>query len=127
MEEQDKTRLIEQYIEAYNAFDIDGMLATLSGDIQFENLQNGDLTASAHGTAEFAAMAEQSKDLFTQRQQSLSQFEFDADVTKVNIDYQGTLAVDLPNGFKAGQVLSIKGRSEFQFSNGKISLIRDIS
>ncbi|HAS8484195.1 TPA: nuclear transport factor 2 family protein, partial [Vibrio vulnificus] len=45
----------------------------------------------------------------------------------VNIDYTGTLAIDLPNGLKSGQVLELKGQTYFEFQNGKISHIKDVS
>ncbi len=37
MDNSYKKDLIDRYISAYNAFDVEGMLALLSPDIRFEN------------------------------------------------------------------------------------------
>ena len=44
-----------------------------------------------------------------------------------DIVYEGVLAVDLPNGMKAGEELRINGCSEFEFKDGKIYRITDFS
>jgi len=41
--------LIERYVAAYNAFDVEGMLATLAADVRFENWSGGQLTAASDG------------------------------------------------------------------------------
>ncbi|WP_367584473.1 hypothetical protein [Paenibacillus sp. FJAT-26967] len=43
------------------------------------------------------------------------------------IDYEGILAVDLPNGLKTGDNIQLKGKSVFRIEEGKISLIEDYS
>jgi hypothetical protein len=45
----------------------------------------------------------------------------------VAIAYEAELAIDLPNGMKAGDRLSLAGRSEFRFRDGKISHLVDHS
>jgi hypothetical protein len=45
----------------------------------------------------------------------------------VGIDFEGTLAIDLPNGMKAGEVIRTTGRTEFVFRDGLIQQITDIS
>ena len=37
MTDLDRQHLIERYIAAYNAFDIEGMAAVLSPDVRFDN------------------------------------------------------------------------------------------
>lgn len=46
---------------------------------------------------------------------------------EIQIDYEATLAVDLPNGLKAGSKIQLKGKSIFGFLEEKISLIEDYS
>ena len=45
----------------------------------------------------------------------------------MDIYYEGVLAVDFPNGMKAGKVLRLNGQSEFEFKDGKIYRITDFS
>jgi hypothetical protein len=45
----------------------------------------------------------------------------------IQIDYKSVVAVDLPNGLKAGQELNLKGSSFFEFKDGKILKLVDIS
>ena len=49
----DKRELIGRYIEAYNTFGIDSMLALLHPDIRFKNLSNGKITVQTAGKSEF--------------------------------------------------------------------------
>lgn len=71
MDDVSNQALIERYINAYNAFDIEGMLALLSPDIIFESFSGGQLTASASGVEEFRQLAELSKSLFSEREQRM--------------------------------------------------------
>ncbi len=119
--------LIDRYLASYNAFDVDGMLSFLSNDVRFENYVGGQLTAATTGTAEFRQIAEQSKLLFSEREQRITGLEFGHDSAIATIAYRGTLAADIPNGPLAGTVLELQGESEFSFGNGKITKIVDRS
>ncbi|RYF51192.1 MAG: nuclear transport factor 2 family protein, partial [Cytophagaceae bacterium] len=54
-------QMIQKYIDAYNAFDVDGMLKLLSPDVRFENWSGVHLTAEASGIDKFKQLAEQAK------------------------------------------------------------------
>ena len=127
MNRQEKEQLINHYLNAYNSFDIDGMLDVLSSDIEFSNIADGEVNASASGLEEFRAIAEHGKALFSLREQTLTDYEEIEGMTSIKISYRAVLAVDLPNGMKAGQEINLKGRTEFTFENSKISAIKDIS
>ncbi len=45
----------------------------------------------------------------------------------VEIDYEATLAQDLPSGAKKGTRLKLKGISIFEFQSGKIKRLIDFS
>jgi len=119
--------LIERYLASYNAFDVAGMLSVLSKDVRFEDYAGEDLRAATTGVAEFRQLAEQSKLLFSEREQRITGLEFGYDSVIATIAYRGTLAVDIPNGPLAGTVLQLQGKSEFSFDNGQITKIVDRS
>jgi ketosteroid isomerase-like protein len=127
MEKNEKLKLIKKYISSYNAFDIDGMLSVLDPDIEFRNISNSEETAKVAGIEAFQNLAEQSNALFSSREQKIDEIENQDLKTIVNVSYSGILAVDLPNGLNAGESINLKGISEFQFNNGKISSIIDKS
>jgi len=114
-------------LAAYNNFDVEGMLETLSEDIKFENIQSGEVNASAYGKDEFRKLAEQAKSLFSERKQTIENVIDDLGKVSVDIIYFGVLAAGIPNGMSAGDKINLKGISEFTFSNNQISSIRDIS
>ncbi len=120
-------RLIERYLDAYNRFDIAGMLATMSPDVHFENVANGVVTASTEGQAELGALAEQSAGWFASRHQKLVDFLANGDTASAEIAFSAVLAQDLPNGPKQGDKLELEGRTEFRVQDGQICSIRDIS
>lgn len=118
--------IIERYIAAYNRFDVDGMIEHLHPDVVFKNISNDEVNAETEGVGAFKELAEQSKALFSQRRQQVINHRFEQDSITVHIDFTGTLAMDLPDGPKAGEVLSIPASSEFVFADGKIIGITDI-
>ncbi len=119
--------IIENYIKAYNSFDIDKMLSDMHVDIKFENISNSEINLTTNGIAELRNQAEQAKQLFKERKQKISEIRFNNDQVEVAIDYSGTLAVDFPNGLKAGDRIELKGKSIFKFENSKIIELKDIS
>ncbi len=127
MDRDEQRFLIDRYIAAYNAFDIDGMMATVSPDVQFKNVSGGEVNATASDASEFRQLAEQSKELFSSRNQTVRTFESDEDKAVIEVAYEAVLASDLPNGMKAGETLRLKGRSEFVFRGGRICQLADYS
>jgi ketosteroid isomerase-like protein len=127
MTNADRQQLIERFIAAYNGFDIDGMVALVHPEIVFKNVSGGVATAEAGGIEAFRDMAMQSKAAFTSRKQTPTDIRFDAETAVVDITYEGVLAVDFPNGMKAGDVLRLNGRSEYTFRDGRIYQIIDFS
>ncbi|GAV11800.1 hypothetical protein PBN151_1729 [Paenibacillus sp. NAIST15-1] len=118
---------IEEYVRAYNSFDIEGIVELLHPDIVFRNVANGEVTVETHGIEPFQQLAQQSAGLFSSRRQTILQYiESDGSI-EIEIDYEGTLALDLPNGLKAGDKIQLTGKSIFTFTNGKISSIEDHS
>lgn len=120
-------KLIIQFIAAYNRFDIEGMTALLTPDVRFENYSGDTLTAQTTGLEEFRALAEQSKAMFSEREQRITSLNFHGDTVTVAIDYRGRLTNDLPNGMKAGSLLELNGSSEYTIEGGKISRLIDRS
>ena len=123
----DKKYLIEQYISAYNTFDLDYMMSLLHPEIEFENVSDGEIDAKATGIDEFRAIAEQANELFKSRQQTITRCDLSQNEASVEIGYEAVLAKDLPNGMKSGSTINLNGRSQFSFKDGKIFRIIDIS
>lgn len=127
MNAAEKRALVERYIDAYNRMDVDGMLATLHRDVSFANVAGGETNARTQGIDEFAALARQSLPLFSERRQTVESFDAAGDRAVASIAFRAVVANDLPNGLKAGQALDFRGRSEFEFRDGAIAAITDIS
>jgi hypothetical protein len=127
MGEIEKKILVEDYIRAYNSFDIEAMLVDLHDEIVFKNISNGEITLELKGIEAFKNQAEQVVNFFAEREQKIEKFVFGEDFCEIEIDYHATLAADLPNGLKAGDTIALKGKSIFRFTNDKISEIQDIS
>jgi steroid delta-isomerase-like uncharacterized protein len=119
--------LIEQYISAYNRMDVPGMMTLLHEVIVFENVSNTAGITTTSGRAEFEALAKQSLGMFRNRRQVIRSLTLGDRTAAAEIEYEGVLAIDLPNGVKAGDTLSLRGVTVFAFSNGKISRISDYS
>jgi ketosteroid isomerase-like protein len=119
--------LIDRYLAAYNAFDVEAMLAQLDPAIRFENYSNGVLSAETTGIEAFRQLAEQSKTLFSEREQRVTALAQEGDMLVAEIAWRGRLAADVPDGPPAGTLLEMRGRSEFAFGAGGILKIVDRS
>lgn len=122
-----REKVIKNYIDGYNQFDIDKMVADLDDNIIFENNQNGETNMSLTGLAAFRQQAEHAKAYFTDRTQTIKSFIHSDNTTEIDIDYNAILGMDFPNGLKIGQNLSLVGKSIFEFNGGKIIKLTDIS
>jgi hypothetical protein len=127
MKPEEMKKTVEIYLNSYNSFDIDSMLSVIHSDIHFTNITNGKVTAVASGIEELRQLAEQSKSLFSSRNQQMSNFQAMGNQAFIDVDYIGVIAADPPNGMKEGTTLRIKGKTEFGFRDGKIYKITDIS
>ncbi len=124
---QDYQEIVMHYIHAYNNFNIRGMLKDLHQDILFENVSEGRVNLKTQGIAAFEKQAESAKSIFQKREQQVTNIQANGNTVKVQIDYTGILAVDLPNGLKAGDTINMVGKSTFIFREGKIFQITDES
>lgn len=127
MNESEKSVLVNSYVAAYNALDVEGMLATVHPQVEFRNISGGEIDASASGIEALRRLAELSKGLFASRRQEITSFRTEGDLLVATIRFEGVLAADLPNGMKAGESLRLEGRSEFGFRDGRIDRITDFS
>lgn len=119
--------LIDRYLDAYNRMDVPAMLKTMHADVVFENYTKGILSVRTQGVEELRHLAESSLHLFSARRQVITAFEGGPDSAKAYILFDGTFAVDLPNGVRKGMTLSIEGRSEYRAREGKLVYIADFS
>jgi hypothetical protein len=127
MKPEDAIQLVERFIDAYNAFTVEGMIALLHPACSFRNISGGEVTASAEGIEEFRKLAEMSASLFASRRQTITDFRWDRDTLIVEIDFTGILQADIPGGPRAGETLALHGRSEYRFQDGLIIQLVDIS
>lgn len=127
LHEENRKKMVEDYIAAYNAMDGEGMVRDLTPDVVFEHITNNEQTLRLEGVEAFKAQVEMAISYFSERKQTIQSCEFGEDLLRLEIDYEAVLAKDLPNGLKAGERLSLSGVSEFSFEKGKIKRIRDIS
>jgi SnoaL-like domain len=125
--ETKKEEVIRQYIQAYNDFDVDSMLAMLHSDIMFQNISNGETTAQTSGKSEFETLARQTVSLFKARSQSVRSLRIQGERAVAEIRFLAVFARDIPGGPRAGEKLELEGTSEFLFKDGLIRSIIDRS
>ncbi len=117
--------LIRGYIEAYNAKDVDAMLAYFDDVCVFENLSGGKVTVRTEGKAELAALARRSAEAFATREQRVLSLTEGQGRIVAEIDYHAVLQADLSPELKAGSRLDLRGVSVFEFAGGKIVRLSD--
>lgn len=121
------SEIIQNYIKAYNNFDVQGMINNLHEDVIFKNILNGEVNLTTNGKLAFQEQALQATQYFKTRQQSITNIVFTNEIAKISIDYRGIIAFDLPNGWKEDDKIELQGKSIFRFTDDKIIEITDIS
>ncbi len=120
-------KLVVEFIQYYNSFEIDKMMNLFTDDCIFENISNSSGSIRCHGKQELRSVASQSVMLFNDRKQTVTNWVLGKDKIAVEIDYVATLATNLPNGLKAGDLLRLKGVSIYEFKDKKIKRLIDFS
>lgn len=121
--------IVESYINYYNTFQIDEMADLFTQDCLFQNISNANASGSivCHGKEELLKLATQSALLFKERKVTVTNWVIGKNKIAVEIDYDATVAHDLPNGLKKGARLLLKGVSIYEFENSKIKRLVDFS
>lgn len=127
MTPHNKEEIIKNYINAYNSFDVEGMLTLLHKDIEFINITNGETNLTLNGIEPFKKQAQDACNLFKARNQEILSIFYGDNHVEVDINYTGIFAIDLPNGFSAGDTIEMRGKSVFQFHDGLITKLVDMS
>lgn len=122
-----RKKIVENYVRAYNNFDVENMLKDMDKRVVFRNITNGEVNLTTDGIDELRKQAETAKTLFSEREQKITGLKFGVDEVEAEIAYRGTLAADLPNGLKAGDRIELTGKSVFRFAGDKIVELEDIS
>jgi len=127
MDPVDFRSLVFEYIKTYNNFEVESMLSLMHPDVEFQNIASGKVDAVATGIDELRKLANQSRSMFSSRQQTVTGFKSAGNSVTIDVEFEGVLSVDLSKGMKAGEALRLKGRSEFEFRDGKFYRITDYS
>lgn len=120
-------RIVDQYVDSYNRFDLDGMTRNLHRDIVFKNIADGEVTLELYGKPAFKTQIEQAFSLFKKREMKIVEQKFGDDVVENKVDFKGVLGVDVPEGPKENDLLKIQYKTVFRFKNGRIIAIEDIN
>ena len=62
----EKEKIIRNYIEGYNQFDVEKMVRDFEEEIIFNNISNGEVNLSLKGLEAFKAQAEMTKHYFSE-------------------------------------------------------------
>lgn len=119
--------IISRYIACYNERDIDGLLACVTEDVIFENISNSGQNMRLEGRASMGEVAQLSTHAFSYRRQKILNFIENGDKASAEVQFEGKAAIDLPNGTKAGEMLTLIGASFFELRDGLLCRIADYS
>lgn len=122
-----ENEIIQRYLDLYNTFDIEKMVDLFADDCLFQNINNSSGSIECRGKEALYKMAMQSATYFSMRSQRVTNWIISRDKIAVEIEYNATVARDLPNGLKKGEAIRMNGVSIFEFCEGKIKRLADFS
>lgn len=127
MKEENMKKIVDEYIKAYNGFNVDEMLRNVHEEVVFKNIANDEVNLELNGKDELKRQAELAVTLFEKRKMEITAHKIEGNVLENKINFIGVLAIDMPDGHKKGEMIELKGKSLFKFKDNKIILIEDIS
>lgn len=65
MADEEKKNTIRRYLNAYNGFNIKGMVSLVHPEVVFKNVSGGEVNAQTEGAEQLRQLANQSKALFS--------------------------------------------------------------
>lgn len=119
-------QIIDEYIRAYNEFNVEGMLRNVHEDVELKNTTNGEVNVQLKGIDILKKQAEQSTSIFKKREIKIIEQSIEGNTVENKIYFKGVIGMDFPDGPKSDELVKLKGKSIFQFEKGKIILIEDI-
>lgn len=120
-------KIVSDYIEYYNSFQLEKMIDLFSQDCCFENISNSSNPVRCVGKMALYEMACSTSKLFKERKQTVTNWIIGENKIAIEIDYMAILSELLPNGLKAGDSINLKGVSIYEFENKKIKRLCDFS
>src|SRR4051812_40324522 len=90
-----REKIIQDYIDGYNHFEVGKMIANLDEGIQFKNIANGVTNMTLTGLTSFKEQAENATHLFSKRTQTIKSLAHHGDKTEIEIVFHAVLATDL--------------------------------
>ena len=105
------------YVKAYNAKDVDRMLALFDEECVFENVSAGKVTARTKDKAELEALARRSAQAFASREQKVLSLTEGEQRIVAEIEYHAILQTELAGNLKTGDHLELRGISIFEISS----------
>jgi len=118
--------IVQQYISAYNNFDIEKMVSLMHRDCIFESRVNNKVTLSTKGQTSFRQICNLSKKNYKFRKQVIEDFKEYENKVEVKLYFKATLAVDIPDLGKKDEQIAFETKSIFEFKNERIYKITNL-
>lgn len=123
---EEKRAVLEGYVHAFNAFDLEGMISFLHLDARLITIVDGDVICSVDGidgvhSHEFTESARCSS-----RKKTIMECYERGGRVVLELSYSCVLATDQPDGLKAGDTVTLEGIAEVAFIDDKISEVAEI-
>lgn len=117
--------IVKKYLQAYNEFDIAGMLTFVHPEIHYKVIHQGKTGVHTTGKKEFERVSVKSLEYFRQREQYILSFVVKDNIIDLEIHFSAITAKELSNGMNAGDRIDLRGKSEYIFKEGLIFSIID--
>jgi predicted ester cyclase len=127
MTENQMLEVVYDYVEAYNTYDIARMAWHLDECVHFSNTFQGLLNRDTKGLEKFREQALASSELFENRKQEITSLVLKPESITATISFEGIARKNLGQQLRKGESLFISGKSTFEFKNGKVVRIEDVS
>lgn len=123
---EEKRTIIEAYVHAFNAFDVEGMVAYLHPDARCITIVDGVVTCSVEGIDYVRSheLAESAR--CSSRKKTVMECYERGEQVVLELSYSCVLAADQAGGLKSGDTVTLEGIAEVTFIDEKVSEVAEI-
>jgi len=118
--------MLEGYVHAFNAFDVEGMIAFLHADARSITIVDGEVTSSIDGVEDVRSHELTESARCSSRKKTIMEFYERGERVVLELSYSCVLAVDQPGGLRAGDTVTLEGIAEVAFIEDRISEVAEI-
>jgi len=123
---EEKRTILEGYVHAFNAFDLEGMITFLHPDVRLITIVDGNVICHVEGLEGVRSHEFNESARCSSRKKTIMECYARGEQVVLELSYSCVLAANQPDGLKVGDTVTLEGIVEVDFIEDRISIVTEI-